>query len=109
VPRLSADQFSENWSKDYTTGYQRGHVDVSIPDALPHEPTAVRASAQQINGSSWRVSVTHGPHHEKDESGSYYKEVHSQMEQGVTMAKLKPTLKRLARDSATGLLNQRGQ
>lgn len=72
----------ENLSTDYNTGYRSAWYDADIPDRLPHEPHGIRSQAREHGRNRWSVSVTHGPHEEKDESGSYYKSVGSYVHEG---------------------------
>jgi hypothetical protein len=74
---LSTDQFAVRMAetKDYSTGYRNIWAEADVPDRQSHEPHSVRSQARETGTNRWSVTVTHGPHEDKDESGSYYKHV----------------------------------
>jgi hypothetical protein len=101
------DNLHEQAGKDYNTGRAKLYAEVNLTDRLPHEPTAIRAQAEQVNGSDWIVRTTHGPHAEKDATGSYYRTVNSEVMHGVTPAKMKTHVRRAAKGAHNDLLKQR--
>jgi|SRR5215467_13311716 len=64
-------------SKQSGTGYRTVTHDIEIPDRQPHEPSSVRAQARETSTNSWLINVHHGPFEERDESGSYYRNISS--------------------------------
>jgi hypothetical protein len=98
---------SEQQSKDYNTGYHNIYADLNLTDRLPHEPHSIRAQAQQINRNDWIVRTTHGPHDERDTTGSYYRTVDTKVLHGVTPSKIKTHVRRAAKGAHNDLLKQR--
>ena len=98
---------NEQAGKDYNTGRAKIYAEVNLTDRLPHEPTAIRAMAEQVNSSDWIVRTTHGPHEERDETGSYYRTVDTQVVHGSTPAKMKTHVRRAAKGAHNDLLKQR--
>lgn len=96
----------ESWSKDYNTGYQRGFHEIEVPDRQPHEPMSVRAQARETSTKSWITEVVHGPHEQKDETGSYYRTLSSTQFQG-TLSQVKALAKRSATASYRDLMKGR--
>ena len=94
-------------SRNYNTGRHNIYADVNLTDRLEHEPHAVRAQAEQVNSRDWIVRVTHGPHAERDETGSYYKTVDSQVVHDATPAKMKTHVRRAVKGAHNDLLKQR--
>lgn len=98
---------SEQQSRDYNTGRASIYAEVPLSDRLPHEPHHIRAHAQQVNSSDWLVRVVHGPHDERDTTGSYYKTVDTQVMHGLTPSKMKTHVRRAAKSAHNDLLKQR--
>jgi hypothetical protein len=110
VSRLHPDLESlrENQSTDYNTGRQKIYADVNLTtDRLPHEPHSIRAMAEQVNGRDWMVRVVHGPHEERDKTGSYYNTVATDIISGVTPSKVKTHVRRAVKSAHSDLLKQR--
>jgi len=109
MSKLHPDQanLNEQQSRNYTNGRASIYAEVNLTDRLPHEPTAIRAQAEQVNSSDWIVRTTHGPHEEKDPTGSYYRTVSSEVMHGVTPAKMKTHVRRAAKQAHSDLLKQR--
>jgi hypothetical protein len=101
------DNLHEQQSKDYNTGRARVFAEVNLTDRQAHEPHAVRAQAEQVNSSDWLVRTTHGPHDEKDETGSFYRTVNTEVMHGITPAKMKTHVRRAAKSAHNDLLKQR--
>lgn len=93
--------------KDYATGRRTVTHDIDIEDRLPHEPAAVRAQAREHSTNAWNITVTHGPHAEKDESGSYYKHISNTQFAGP-LGQVKSGLKRAATAEWKGIRDARG-
>jgi hypothetical protein len=89
-------------SKDYSTGRRTVTHDIDVPDRQPHEPHSIRAQARETGTNEWSVSVTHGPHDEKDEQGSYYRHISSTQFSGP-LGKVKSTLRRSVNEQWKGL------
>ena len=98
---------SEQQSRDYNTGRHNIYAEIPLTDRLPHEPHHIRAQAQQVNSSDWIVRTVHGPHEERDETGSYYKTVNTEVMHGVTPSKMKTHVRRAAKGAHNDLLKQR--
>jgi len=98
---------NEQQSRNYNTGRANIYAEVNLTDRLAHEPHAVRAQAEQVNGSDWLVRTTHGPHADKDETGSYYRTVSTEVIHGSTAAKMKTHVRRAAKGAHNDLLKQR--
>lgn len=98
---------NEQEGRDYSTGRANIYAEVNLTDRLPHEPTAIRAQAQQVNSSDWIVRTTHGPHEERDETGSYYRTVNTEVMHGITPSKMKTHVRRAAKSAHSDLLKQR--
>ena len=98
---------SEQQSRDYNTGWANIYAEIPLSDRLPHEPHHIRAQAQQINGRDWMVRVVHGPHEERDETGSYYKTIDTSVLHGVSPAKMKTHVRRAVKGAHNELLRQR--
>jgi hypothetical protein len=62
-------------STDYNTGRRTVFHEIDVPNPAPGEPHAIRAQAHETSPNQWMVKVHHGPHAERDETGSYYKNV----------------------------------
>jgi hypothetical protein len=92
-------------SKD-AKGYRTITHDMDVPDRLPHEPHGIRAQAKETAPNSWNVSVIHGPHDTKDESGSYYKHISNTQFSGP-LGKVKSGLKRSVSESWKGVQGAR--
>lgn len=92
--------------KDYNTGYRTVTHDIDIEDRLPHEPAGVRAQAREHGTNQWTINVTHGPHAEKDESGSYYKHISNTQFAGP-LGQVKSGLKRAATEQWKGITSAR--
>lgn len=103
---INPDQFRESDTKDFQTGYRNAWVDVEVPDHQPGEPTAIRAQAQELGPNRWNVRVVHGPHTEKDESGSYYKDVDRFPHEG-SMATVKSKIRSAAKNQYKDLVRRR--
>jgi hypothetical protein len=101
------DSLRVNESTDYNTGRGNIYADMDLSDRLPHEPHGIRAQAQQVNGRDWMVRVTHGPHEERDNTGSYYRSVASDIISGVTPSKVKTHVQRAVREAHKDLLRGR--
>jgi hypothetical protein len=89
-------------SKDYSTGYRVVTHDIEVPDRQPHEPLGLRAQARELSTNNWMVQVTHGPHEEKDESGSYYRHV-NQMQFAGPIGQVRSTLNKAVSTEWKGL------
>ena len=89
-------------SKDYNTGKRSVYHEIEVPGRQSHEPHAIRAHARETSTNQWQVRVHHGPHAEKDESGSYYKHVDEFSHTGP-LSSLKPKLKRSTSEQFKGL------
>lgn len=89
-------------STDYSTGRRMVTYDIDLPDRQPHEPLGVRSQAREISKNQWMVKTTHGPFEEKDESGSYYKDMGSADVKGPPSA-VRSHVKRAAAESFRGL------
>lgn len=98
---------NEQQSRNYNTGRANIYAEVNLTDRLPHEPTAIRAQAEQVNSSDWIVRTTHGPHEERDETGSYYRTVNTEVMHGVTPSKMKTHVRRAAKSAHNDMLKQR--
>ena len=70
---LSAQFARFHEGANYDTGYRHQYYDYDVPDRLPHEPHNIRIEAKEHRPNSWTIRSTHGPHDERDESGSYYR------------------------------------
>ena len=97
----------EEQGKDYNTGYQNIYAEIPLSDRLPHEPHHLRAQAQQINRNDWIVRTVHGPHDERNETGSYYETVNTEVMHGVTPSKMKTHVRRAVKGAHNELLKQR--
>lgn len=96
------------WVSHDSRGYRTVTHDIEVTDRLPHEPTGIRAQAREGPGNNrWTISVTHGPHEERDESGSYYKHISSTQFEGP-LGKLKPILKRSVSEQWKQMKGARG-
>jgi hypothetical protein len=93
-------EFSE--SKNYNTGYRTVYHEINVPGRQSGEPHAIRAQATETSPNQWMVKVVHGPHDERDLSGSYYKSVGDFSHSG-SMSSLKSKLKSTTRDQWKGL------
>ena len=80
-------------STDYNTGKRTVFHEVEVPHPAPGEPHAIRAQATETSKNEWMVKVHHGPHAEKDDRGSYYKDQGTFSHSGP-LGSLKSTLKR---------------
>ena len=98
---------NERQSSDYNTGRANVYADVNLTDRLPHEPHSIRAQAEQVNSSDWIVRVVHGPHAERDTTGSYYRTVDTEVMHGVTPSKMKTHVRRAVKGAHNDLLKQR--
>lgn len=99
-PRLSENT-------DYSTGRRTVSSDIDVPDRRPAEPHAIRVQAREHSTNQWSVSVVHGPHDEKDASGSYYRHM-SQTQFSGPLGKLRPHLNKSANEAWKGLRDARG-
>ncbi len=106
---LHPDQAAVNvWdANDYNTGRKKWIADINVTDRVGSEPHSIRAQAEQINSRDWMVRVVHGPHEERDESGSYYRTVGSEMVHDATPAKMKTHVRRAAKSAHNDMLKQR--
>lgn len=95
-----------NESKDYATGRRTVTHDMDVPDRLPHEPHGIRAQAKETGSNQWNVSVVHGPHDTKDESGSYYRHISDTQFSGP-LGKVKSGLKRSVNEQWKGMRDAR--
>jgi hypothetical protein len=93
-------------SKDYHTGYRTITQDLDVPDRQPHEPYGIRAQAKETGTNQWSINVHHGPHEERDESGSYYRHISSDQFTGP-LGKLKPQLRRAVSEQWKGVQRAR--
>jgi hypothetical protein len=98
---------SEQQSRDYNTGRENIYAEIPLSDRLSHEPHHIRAQAQQINGRDWMVRVVHGPHEERDTTGSYYKTVDTTVLHDMTPSKIKTHVRRAVKGAHNDLLRQR--
>ncbi len=93
-------------SKDYATGRRVVTHDIEVPDRQSHEPMMVRAQAREHSANSWTMNVTHGPHEDKDEQGSYYRHISSTQFAGP-IGQVRSGLKRAATESWKGVMDAR--
>ena len=108
MPSLSPGQFGQTReSKDSKTGHRHIYHDVNVPDRQGSEPSAVRAKAQEISPNKWAVQVVHGPHAEKDPSGSYYKTTESLTHEGPA-GSVKSLVKKRAEGDWKKIMKERG-
>lgn len=109
MPKMHPDQadLDEQQSRNYNTGYHNIYAQIPLSDRLPHEPHSIRAQAEQINSRDWMVRVVHGPHDERDVSGSYYRTVDTQLMTGMTPSKIKTHVRRAVKGAHNDLLRQR--
>ena len=89
------------------TGYRRQSYDLEVPDRLPHEPHNIRVQAHESGPNRWTIRAHHGPHEEKDESGSYYKGVGETQEFTGPAGKVKSMIMRRGHDEFRGLIKRR--
>ena len=89
-------------STDYNTGRRTVFHEIDVPHPAPGEPHAIRAQATETSPNEWLVKVHHGPHAERDESGSYYKDQGTFSHSGP-LSSLKPRLKRTTGQQFKGL------
>lgn len=106
---ISPKQFEGRLSKstDYHTGRVKTYFDVDIPDRQAHEPHNVRAMAEQIGTRTWSVHTVHGPHDEKDQTGSYYRSGERTTIEGKAAGAMGQHVERLARQAAVGVVKAR--
>jgi len=88
--------------KDYNTGYRNVFHEIDIPGRQSHEPHSIRAHARETSPNQWLIKVTHGPHEERDPSGSYYKDAGTLTHTGP-MGSVKSLLKRTTGQQFRGL------
>lgn len=96
-----------NESKDYNTGRRVVTHDMDVPDRQPHEPHGIRAQAKETGTNQWLMSVVHGPHDTKDESGSYYKHI-SDTQFAGPIGKVRSSLKQSVSAEWKGMRGARG-
>lgn len=89
-------------STDYSTGRRTVFHEIDVPHRQSHEPHSIRAQASETGKNQWLVKVTHGPHEERDESGSYYKHVAGFTHEGP-IGSLRSALKRTTGQQFKGL------
>ena len=89
-------------STDYSTGRRTVFHEINVPNPTPGEPHAIRAQATETGKNQWSVKVHHGPHAERDPSGSYYKHVEQFTHEGP-IGTLRNTLKRTTGQQFKGL------
>jgi hypothetical protein len=89
-------------STNYNTGYRTVFHEIDVPHPAPGEPHAIRAQATETSKNQWMVKVTHGPHEERDPSGSYYKHVGEFSHEGP-LSSMKGKLKRTTGQQFKGL------
>jgi hypothetical protein len=99
-PAKPEGQFQQ--STDYNTGRRTVYHEIEVPHPAPGEPHAIRAQATETSPNEWMVKVHHGPHAERDASGSYYKDQGTFSHSGP-LSSLKPTLKRTTGQQFKGL------
>ena len=89
-------------STDYNTGRRTVYHEIEVPSPGEGEPHAIRAQATETSKNEWMVKVHHGPHAERDPSGSYYKDMGTFSHSGP-LGSLKSTLKRTTGQQFKGL------
>lgn len=103
---MATPEHREMASKD-SKGYRILTHDIDVPDRAPHEPHGIRAQAREVGNNSWSISVTHGPHDEPDERGSYYKHISSSQFSGP-LGQVKTGLRRSLNQEWKGLRSGQG-
>lgn len=106
---LSPAQFERSHeSKDYGTGYRTVIHDIDVPGFEERGgPSGIRAKATETSTNRWSVKVVAGPHAERDETGSYYKELSSFSHEGP-MGSAKTVTRRAGRTAWSQHLGTRG-
>lgn len=89
-------------STDYNTGRRTVYHEIEVPHRQDHEPHAIRAQATETSPNEWMVKVHHGPHAERDATGSYYKDMGTFSHSGP-IGSLRSVLKRSTSEQFKGL------
>lgn len=107
VIRAKQGRLSEG--KDYDTGYRKHFYEIEVDDRLPHEPSTVRFAAQEHGTNRWTLSGFRGPHEEKDERGSYYRDVGESETLEGPAGKINAELKTRTKGEYRRLMEERGK
>ena len=106
--KYSPKQFGKlNESRGYDTGYRKHYYDLEVPDRLPHEPYNIRVDATETGTNRWTIRTTHGPHEERDPSGSYYKSVGESEQFEGPAGKVNTLIKKKGHDQFRNLVGGR--